>query len=132
MTEPAPPADPLAALAGVVKELQATRDEIVRLRTYGRRNRTFIVFDIVLTVLLTVLGGGVVHAIQSAGQANSAQLALCQAGNVSRAQQINLWEFLINLSPPPKTKQGKEVLTKFEAHLRSAFAPRNCGALGQK
>jgi hypothetical protein len=132
MTEPAPPADPLATIRAVAKEMEATRAEIVNLRNYGRRNRKFILFDVGLTVLLTALGGGVVHAIQSAGHANSAQLALCQAGNVSRAQQINLWTFLINLSPPPKTKQGKELITKFEAHLRSTFAPRNCEALGQK
>ncbi len=131
MTEPAPPADPLAAIAGVVKELQATRAEVVRLRTYGRRNRKFILFDIIVTILLSGIGGGVVHAIQSANHANSAQLALCQAGNTSRAQQANLWEFLIRLSGPPKTAQGRRLIATFEHHLHVVFAPRDCSHLGR-
>lgn len=132
MTEPARPADPRAAIASVLEELKDTRAEIVRLRTYGRRNRTFVLVDIALTVLLTVLGGGVVHAIQSAGHANSAQLALCQATNTSRAQQIGIWQFVLNLSGPPRTAHEKQIRDKFLARLHETYAPRDCAALGRK
>jgi len=132
MTDPGAAPDPLAAITGVMKELQATRAEVVRLRTYGRRNRKFIVFDIILTVLLTALSGGVVHAIQSAGHANSAQLALCQAGNTARAQQIGIWEFLLKLGNQPRTAHEKQVVDEFLAHLHQVFAPRDCASLGQK
>lgn len=132
MTEQAPPLEPLATLQAVLTELEGTRKEIVKLRTYGRRNRKFILIDIVITLVLTVLGGGVVHAIQAAGQANSAQLALCQAGNTARAQQVELWEFLIHISQPPKTAQGRKVLATFEHHLHVVFASRDCESLGRK
>ena len=55
---------------------------------------------------------------------------LCQAGNEARAQQIGLWNYLIHLSGPPKTAEGRAVLARFEQHLRVVFRPRNCGALG--
>ena len=56
---------------------------------------------------------------------------LCQAGNEARAEQVGLWEYLIHLSRPPKTAEGRAVLARFEQHLRAVFRPRNCGALGR-
>ena len=69
----------------------ATKDEITRLRKFGKHNRAFILVDVALTILLTVFGYLSVHATQSADSAKSAQLALCQAANTARAQQITLW-----------------------------------------
>jgi hypothetical protein len=135
---PQPP-DPLTAVLSALKatsaELKATKAEVVRLRTYGKRNRLFIVFDVVLTVLLSGVGAISVHAVQSAGHANSAQLALCQAGNTARAQQVTLWTHLLALPPAPgapkRTPAQKKQVTEFEAYIHSIFHPRDCAALGK-
>jgi hypothetical protein len=130
VTEPAPAADPRAAVAEVLRELQATRDEVARLRRSGRRTFRFVLFDVAITLGVFAAGAIGVHAADSASQANGAQLALCQAGNTSRAQQADLWEFLIHLSPP-KTEQGKKLIATFEHHLHAVFAPRDCSRLGR-
>ena len=126
------------ALNATTTELAATKAEVKRLRTYGRRNRAFIVFDVLLTILLAGVGGISVHAAQSANsanhsanQSNSAQLALCQASNTARAQQIDLWTFVISLSKKPQTAQQKKNIEAFEKHLNVIFAARDCSHLGR-
>ncbi len=64
--------------------------------------------------------------VGAVGRTAASQMALCQAGNVSRAQQIDLWEFVLRISGPPKTAAGRVVAAKFEAHLHAVFAPRDC------
>jgi len=70
--------------------------------------------------------GLAVRAGQKASAADAAQVALCRAGNTARAEQVDLWDFIIRISKPPKTAQGRRVLAEFENHLRVVFAPRNC------
>ena len=121
--------------------LQAVAAEVKELRSYGRRNRKWIVFDIVITVLLTAVGFIAFHAIQSAHDANvSAQAAravaavatqnnrnLCESSNIARAQQIDLWNYAIGLNKGvPQTAQQKEKTARFEVHLHSLYAPRDC------
>lgn len=124
------PQDPLTTAEGLRTALTGMTKELKRLRRYGRHNRWFIAVDVLLTIVLALTGALAVHAAQTANQASSAQLALCQAGNVSRAEQDGLWMFLIRLSPPPKTAQGRKVLTEFEHHLGVVFKPRDCRRLG--
>lgn len=114
---------------GLVTAMRGLAAEVKRLRTYGRHNRWFVVFDIALTVLLAATGFLSVHAADQASRVNSAQLALCRAGNVARHQQVQLWDYVVHLSPP-KTKQAREVTVKFEHHLHAIFAPRDCTRLG--
>jgi len=72
----------------------------------------------------------ITHAAREASGARAAQMALCRSSNTARANEVNLWEFLIHLSQPPKTAQGREVLARFEHHLHTVFAPRDCAHLG--
>lgn len=128
-------ANAIATAQDLTEALGSMAAEVKRLRTYGRRNRKFIIFDIALTVLLSGVGYLAVHAAQSASQANSAQLALCQAGNVARAQQVTLWGHLLSLppapgSPPPSAAQEKRI-AEFKAYLDTVFAPRDCSRLGR-
>jgi len=125
----------LATAKDLTGALTAMAAEVKRLRTYGRRNRKFIWIDIALTILLSGVGALSVHATQSASQANSAQLALCQAGNTARAQQVRLWDYITDLppvkgSPPPSAAQKKRV-ADFKAYLNTVFAPRDCSHLGR-
>lgn len=71
-------------------------------------------------------------AAQRAASAEATQLALCQATNTARAQQIDLWDFLIRLSKPPATAQGRALIAEFVAHLHQVFAPRDCATLGKR
>jgi hypothetical protein len=133
VTEPQP--DPVATAQGLTKALTDVAAEVQQLRKYGRRNRLFIVFDVLLTVLLTGVGFIAVHAGSQASQASSAQLALCEAGNVARAQQVKLWTHLLDLpapkGAPPKTPAQVKQAAEFRVYLHQVFASRDCAALGK-
>jgi hypothetical protein len=108
-------------------------DEVRGLRKSGRRTWKFVLFDITLTVLLTVVSFIAVHAGQSAHVAQvAAQLAeqdnrnLCESSNVSRAQQLGLWDYLFALAGPAKTAEGTKLDNEFLHHVAAVFAPRNC------
>jgi hypothetical protein len=125
--------DELGGLRADIKadrEASQERDEVNA--RHGRRNSKWIAFDIAVTIALAVLGYLSVHAVDSASQANSAQLALCQSGNDARAKQVGLWEYVIHISPPPKTAQARKGITDFEAYLHTLFRPRDCNKLGRK
>ena len=123
----------LDALAETRGELAATKDEITRLRKFGKHNRAFILVDVALTILLTVFGYLSVHATQSANSAKAGQLALCQAGNTARAQQVQLWTHLIDTPPAPgtpkRTPTQQKQLDDFRAYVVHVFAPRDCARI---
>lgn len=95
---------------------------------------------VAIMVMMILMAGGlttewflVKHAINSASAARQVaevaqrdQYNLCEAGNTARAQQVQLWQYIITLSPP-RTPQAQHTLTLFEDYLRTVFAPRNCG-----
>jgi hypothetical protein len=69
-------------------------------------------------------------------EANAASVtALCQAGNESRRQQVQLWDHLITLSVPPPhetpaSRARRELVTReFLAYIRQVFAQRSCGII---
>ena len=59
-------------------------------------------------------------------------IQLCQSGNDARAQQVQLWEFVIHISKPPPHEtpahraQRERTVAQFVTHLHQVFAPRNC------
>ena len=57
--------------------------------------------------------------------------ALCLDSNQAGERQVLLWQFILRLGKPPRTAAQRLVITRFEAYLHTAFAPRNCAALGQ-
>ena len=60
---------------------------------------------------------------------------LCQAGNEARAQQVQLWQFVVHISrtPPHQTPaqaaQRARTVRAFEAYLHRVLAPRDCHAI---
>lgn len=135
MSTPQQPPDPVATAQDLTRALGAMAEEVKRLRAFGRHNRLFVIIDILLTVLLSGVGYLSVHAAQSASQANSAQLALCQAGNTARGQQVTLWTHLLSLPPAsgqPRTKAQQQQIAAFEVYIHSIFKPRDCSRLGRK
>lgn len=134
----------LEALKATKDEVAATKDEITALRRYGRRNRSFVIVDVVLTVLLAAVGLVSAHAASqsSAAQATAtqnrtAQIVTCQASNQARAQNEQLWTYTLTLFKPKpgQTPQQQEraavALAALHAKVEQTFAPRDCTALAR-
>lgn len=143
--------DGLSGRLDGVKEDSEKRD--ADLRTYGRRNRRYLVFDIALTVALAVSTFIAVGASQSARDAQASAAAaraavtvtaqdnrnLCLSSNAARAQNLELWDHLLNLSSasPPRPgetaaeqAQGRRELAALRAYVSHVFAPRDCAHPG--
>lgn len=112
-------------LAGKVEKLSAS----------GRRTWKFVLFDIALTIGLAAFAWIAHGASVSAGQAQQATLLTCQANNTARAENRQIWDFLIALSAPPATDTAKQKaaadkqLAVIQGEINRAFAPRNCAAI---
>jgi hypothetical protein len=127
-------AEVLAALDDTKGELKAAGDELARLRKYGRRNRLWIVIDIALTLLLSGVGALSVHAVQSAGQANSSagqihasNLAACQAGNIRLVKQRRALDAILS-QVPPQTAAARAIVSKDVGYILAGWEPRDCQA----
>jgi hypothetical protein len=143
--------DLTAALTGLsarldsVKADSETRD--AALRRYGRRNRAYIVVDIILTVIVAAVTAVSAHAYDtaskaslsarqtalSASQLRAANITSCQAANGTRAQTIQLWDYILSLPAAPaphETAAQKAARLKakadFRAYVHRVFAPRDC------
>ena len=133
----------VSARLDAVKAASEARD--TDLRTYGRHNRWYILFDIVLTVALAVSTFIAVNASQHARDAQASAAAaraavsvtqqdsrnLCLSSNVARAQSIELWTFILDLpgSRTPTARQ-EEQIKAFRAYLDRVYAPRDCSHPG--
>lgn len=132
----------LAAVTDLAERVTKLTAEVVRLRTYGRRNRWFIVIDIILTLGFAASGYVSVHASETANrngvtiaQLHATQVSGCQAGNQTRAQEITLWTHLASISRPPPhlTKRqlaaNRREIAELIAYIKHTFAPRDCAKL---
>ena len=72
------------------------------------------------------------HLISQVNANKASITQLCQSGNEARAQQVQLWEFVIHISKPPPHEtpahraQRERTVARFVTHLHHVFAPRNC------
>ena len=133
----------LEAARNQTEAMQLLAAEVKKLRKSGRRTWKFVLFDVVLTVGLGVSSFVTAHALQSANSATVAAQAakaaakvaeadnrnLCLSSNVSRAQQIGLWDYLFQIAGPARTAQGAKLDAEFKQHLNSVFAPRDCASV---
>ena len=105
-----------------------------------RGSRSAVVFLFLLTLAIgganllftSALVNGV-NVNSARARANKASITqLCQTGNESRAEQIDLWTFIIQISPPPphettaEAAQRLHVLHRFALRLHTIFRPRDC------
>jgi hypothetical protein len=133
--------DALNRLTGRLEEVRADSEDRdkqlterdAQLSRYGRRNRHLIwvtiislALDLLLTAALTVVA---VQAHRASGAATAVAASdrnLCLSGNVSRAQQVNLWNYVLTLSQHPGSPAEQARVADFKAHLHKLFAPRDC------
>ena len=114
------------ALEGVETRLgEAIEQGVAEAKNEGKRKlRQFLAAAAVLIVLAAV--------IVSVIQLHNSQISGCQAGNGSRAQQVQLWDHLVGISKPPKgesvaqIKQQEQETAAFLSYVHHVFAQRNC------
>ena len=116
MSEPSPDREAIDAAAGLTGALESLTGELKRLRAYGRTNRHLIVItfvSIALDLMLTFLLVFTYGTARSAGEAAAAQhetlVSACQAGNQTRAEQIQLWQYVLHLGKAPKTAAARSL-----------------------
>ena len=127
---------------GLTESLKGMTRELARLNEYGRTNRhlilvTFvsIALDLILTFLLVFTYGTARSASEAAAAQHATLISACQAGNQTRAEQIQLWTHLAAVSTPPpnataaqkaKDRQQIAVLLRYIHHV---FAAKDCAAV---
>jgi hypothetical protein len=118
--------DLTVALNGVETRLgEAIEQGLAEAKDEGKRKlRQFLAGAVVLIMLAAV--------IVSVIQLHDSQISGCQAGNGSRAQQVQLWDHLVSISKPPQgesaaqASQQKHEVGQFLAYVHRVFAQRNC------
>ena len=84
-------------------------------------------FALALVVLLLVVLPGFLRVQQVTDQLHRTQRAGCVAGNETRGNQIDLWNFVIGLSADPHpTAVQKARIAALQKRLHEIFAPRKC------
>ena len=121
-------------------EIAETKAAAGELGRYGRTNRRRILVltaAIVPDLILTAVGVWAVvranGAHDTADQARASQVQTCLASNVTRAQNAQLWDFVVDLAEKsttaPQTPQRRAQLTAFRAEIQRVFAPRDCSKI---
>lgn len=156
MTSPPQPSDPadaigtaqtlataLEGMAGQLKTVNENSEERdAELKRYGRVNRRRIwlsyaglAVDVVLTVVVGLFAVQAHNASTSAAETRTASIAACQSTNVARAENEQLWDYVLTLFAPRSgesaadRERGDQVLSALKAHVAVTFAPRNCERL---
>lgn len=89
-----------------------------------------IVFDLLLTVGLGYLSVQTHRAASKAEDNHTALIRNCETSNEARANNKQLWDYLLNLpTPNAPTLQQKEVRNQFSVFVGKTFSPRNCSKL---
>lgn len=116
-------------------QLELLKAESTAHQRYGHRNRAMI-WTLAVVVVLILAAGIVVNGVQVsnasdlARQVHATQVSTCQQSNTTRAQNIELWEYLLAIPPatPPTSAQRKQ-REQFRQFLHTVFAPRDCSKI---
>lgn len=114
------------------------RAEITTLRTYGQRNRRYILglvvslaLDLALSIVVAVFAVQANEASSLANQNRQAQRTACEAGNQARGVSVQLWNYVLDATsrePQNETPERKALIAKFRTYMESAYAQRDCSA----
>jgi hypothetical protein len=116
-------------------QLEALKRESAAHRRYGRRNR-HLIWCLAAVVVLLLTAGVVINFVQAsrasdlAKQVHAAQVSTCQQSNVTRAQQLQIWDYVLAVpQPTPPTAEQQKIRADFRAYVHRVFAPRDCSHL---
>lgn len=132
MTEPDPA---VTAAADLAASFQAMTAEMKRLTRTTRRNRSVIAALAVSFALDLAFTGGLAYNtvrqndIQASIRAND--IRQCQLANVSRGQDIAIWNRLLTVSPEAakaETAAQKAEVADLERLVKVKDTPRDCAA----
>jgi hypothetical protein len=135
-----------AALNGLAERLDTVRDDSeardADLKKYGRVNRhriwlsyALVALDVILTVVVALLAVQARNASATANETRAASVAACQSTNVARAENEQLWDYVLTLFAPrpgetaAEAARGEQALASLRAHVTQTFEPRNCEQL---
>jgi hypothetical protein len=128
----------LNAAADLQDSMAVLSGEIRALRTYGKRNRNYIVglavslcLDLVLSIVVAFVAVSAAEANNQADQNRRTQIATCESSNQSRAVTVSLWNYVLdsaakNDPTPQKLKQ----ISDFRAYMAQAYQQRDCSQAG--
>lgn len=139
MSQPEPNRETLDTAQGLTAAMGAVSEDIQRLTAYGRRNRRLIwglvisiILDLALTVSVAIVAVQAHDANGAANQNRVSAIAACQSTNVARAQNQQLWDYLLAISQPrpgesaAQRARGEKALAEIRAKVATTFAPRDC------
>ena len=94
--------------------------------------RAFAVLALIAVVAAAASSWLAVRAVQGEVKTRASLTQLCQTGNEFRAQQVQLWTHIIEISAPPPRETAEQhqariaLLASFRQYLRKVFAARDC------
>lgn len=98
----------------------------------GKTNRKIIrwlafsvALDIGLSISLIFLALGAQRTAATADSAQTQARLQCKAGNEARAAQLQLWDYILSMSPG-KTRKQKQQAVQFRKYVARVFAQRDC------
>jgi hypothetical protein len=144
--------DPAKELAELTKSILETKKALLEtketikvvptLDRYARRSRHMIaalaisfLLDIILTLVVAIVG---LTAHSTAATLRTDEINECYSGNITRAQEADIWTTFIGILVPPVKPAGvseaqytadKAIADKFLKTVNKDFAPRNCIAI---
>lgn len=135
--------DALATARSLTGALTGMTDQLKALTAYGKRNRHMIwalaisiTLDILLTAVVAITAIQAHDASASSAQTRNATIVSCRQTNVARAENLQLWDYLLSLSSVPRAggtaaqkAAGEKLLALLHARVAQTFAPRDCDAL---
>jgi hypothetical protein len=132
--KPQPDSGAVGTAKALTSALDGLRVQLAQATRYGHRNRRMIwwlvvslVLDVALTIAIAVLAVETRSANDKAAQVHTQQVATCLAGNQSRAAQIQLWDYILSLTPStPLTQEQKRQLADLRGYVHKVFAARDC------
>lgn len=134
------------ALEGMTKQLAAVKATVARGKRIIIGLAVSLVLDVALTVVVTLTAA---QAHDTAAQAHDAsaranatvtqlhaiQVSSCNAGNGTRAAEIQLWTHLAAVSTPPagstpaQAAKDRQAIAALLTYVRQVFKPRDCAKI---
>lgn len=116
-------------------QLERLKAESAAHRRYGRRNR-HLIWVLAAAVVLLLTTGVVINGVRTsnasdlARQVHATQVSTCQQANATRAQQLQIWDYVLAVpqATPPTAAQEK-IRADFRAFVHRVFAARDCSRI---